>query len=130
MARTEGVVGQGGHSADSTLQAKSLHRVPALHIDIGMLRGMSVQIAVRLADDDLKRLDAAIARGIFPSRAAAVRAGLASLLAEEREAQIGEAYRRAYANDPQEGWIGEAGLRLGAALLAGPEPAADGDPDT
>jgi Arc/MetJ-type ribon-helix-helix transcriptional regulator len=79
---------------------------------------MSVQIAVRLTDDDLERLDAAVARGVFPSRAAAVRAGLARLLGEEREAQIAEAYRRGYATAPQEPWIGAAGLRLGAGQLA------------
>ena len=94
-----------------------------------MLRGMSVQIAVRLADDDLERLDAAVARGVFPSRAAAVRVGLQRLLGEEREAQIAEAYRRGYATERQEDWIGEAGLRLGAEQLAeqdraGDEPAA------
>lgn len=87
----------------------------------GMLAGMSVQIAVRVAEDDLERLDAAVARGAFPSRAAAVRAGLVGLLREEREAQIAEAYRRAEATDPQEAWVGEAGLRLGAALLADQE---------
>jgi Arc/MetJ-type ribon-helix-helix transcriptional regulator len=88
-----------------------------------MLYGMSVQIAVRLPDDDLERLDAAVARGVFPSRAAAVRAGLQRLLGEEREAQIAEAYRRGYASDPEADWVGEAGLRLGAAQLAKEEDA-------
>jgi len=90
-----------------------------------MIYGMSVQIAVRLTDDDLKRLDAAVARGVFPSRAAAVRAGLQRLLGEEREAQIAEAYRRGYATEPQEDWIGEAGLRLGAEQLAEKDHAVD-----
>src|SRR5258708_614920 len=58
------------------------------HTDSGMLIGMGVQIAVRLADQELEHLDAAIARGTFPSRAAAVRAGLHRLLQEEREKQI------------------------------------------
>lgn len=87
-----------------------------------MLLGMSVQIAVRLAEEDLRRLDAAVARGAFPSRAAAVRAGVVQLLREEREVQIAEAYRRAYAAGPEEGSVGEAGLRLGAVLLADDEP--------
>lgn len=102
-----------------------------MHVDIGMLSGMSIQIAVRLAEEDLKRLDAAIARGAFPSRAAAVRAGLASLLREEREAQIDASYRRAYCtgSPEEEDRVGEAGLRLGAALLAGQE-LADAEPDT
>ncbi len=89
---------------------------------------MSVQIAVRLADEDLERLDAAVARGAFPSRAAAVRAGLRWLLRQDREAQIAAAYRRAYSSDPEEEWVGEAGLRLGTALLAGHE-LAGGEPD-
>jgi Arc/MetJ-type ribon-helix-helix transcriptional regulator len=89
-----------------------------------MLAGMSPQIAVRLADDDLRRLDAAIARGAFANRAAAVRAGLDRLLRDEREAEIAEAYRRGYAADPEEDAVGEAGLRLGSALLAGDEAAA------
>jgi Arc/MetJ-type ribon-helix-helix transcriptional regulator len=79
---------------------------------------MSIQIAVRLAEEDLERLDAAIARGAFPNRAAAVRAGLLAVLREERERQIADAYRRGYATDPPEAEIGEAGLRLGTALLA------------
>lgn len=87
---------------------------------------MSVQIAVRLADEDLERLDAAVARGAFPSRAAAMRAGLVRLLREERETQIAEAYRRAYATDSQEESVGEAGLRLGAAFLEDQERSAAG----
>jgi len=89
--------------------------------------GMSVQIAVRLGVEDLKRLDAAVARGAFASRAAAVRAGLDQLLREEREARIAEAYRRGYARDPDEDAVGEAGLRVGSTLLAG-EELADGEP--
>lgn len=63
-----------------------------------------------------------------------MRAGLDRLLREEREAQIAEAYRRGYATDDNgadgdEDTVGEAGLRLGAALLAGEQPA-DGRPDT
>jgi Arc/MetJ-type ribon-helix-helix transcriptional regulator len=89
---------------------------------------MSVQIAVRLADQELERLDAAIARGTFPSRAAAVRAGLHRLLQEEREKQIDAAYRRAYSSDSDVDGVGEAGLVLGAALLANETPAAS-EPD-
>jgi Arc/MetJ-type ribon-helix-helix transcriptional regulator len=86
---------------------------------------MSVQIAVRLPEEELRRLDAAIARGAFPSRAAAVRSGLERLLREEREREIAEAYRRAYADrelDPAERLVGEAGLGLGAELLAREDP--------
>jgi len=86
-----------------------------------MLIGMGVQIAVRLADEDLESLDAAIARGAFPSRAAAIRAGLHCVLREEREAQIEAAYRLAAGDAADDGIgieIGEAGLLLGAALLS------------
>jgi len=79
---------------------------------------MSVQIAVRLADEDLRRLDAAVARGTFASRAEAVRVGLSRLLREEREAQIEEAYRRAYAEAPDDDELGAAGLALGVRLHA------------
>ena len=80
---------------------------------------MSEQIAVRLSDEDLAALDDAVERGRFPSRAAALRAGLDRLLREERDREIEEAYRRGYGAKPQEPWIGEAGLRAGARLLAG-----------
>ena len=90
---------------------------------------MSVQIAVRLEEDDLRRLDAAVARGAFPSRAAAMRAGLTAVLRDEREVQIGEAYRRAYATAPDDVSVGLAGLRLGAALMADPaDPGSASDP--
>ncbi len=88
-----------------------------------MLVGMSVQIAVRLAVEELESLDAAIARGAFSSRAEAVRAGLAAVLRGEREARIDAAYRRAYATEPDDPAVGEAGLRLGAALLAAEDAA-------
>lgn len=86
---------------------------------------MSVQIAVRIADEDLERLDAAVARGAFPTRAAAIREGLLRLLGEEREAQIAAAYRRAYASSDEDhdDAVGQAGLTLGAATLAGEDPA-------
>jgi Arc/MetJ-type ribon-helix-helix transcriptional regulator len=90
------------------------------------MRGrVTVQIAVRLADEELERLDDAIARGAYPNRAAAVRAGLHRLLADEREARIAEAYRLGYATSPVEREIGEAGLALGAGLFAEP---GSGDP--
>lgn len=75
------------------------------------------QLAVRLPGEDLERIDAAIARGRFASRAAAIRAGLDLLLRAERERDIAEEYRRAYAASPQEEWIGDAGLAAGAELI-------------
>ena len=45
-----------------------------------MVNGMAQQIAIRLPDDDLAALDSAVAAGRFPSRAAAVRAGVHELV--------------------------------------------------
>jgi len=73
---------------------------------------MRHQIAVRLPDADLARLDEAVERGVFASRAEAVRAGLALLWKEQRDRQIAEEYRRAYAKHPQD----DALLRAGATL--------------
>jgi Arc/MetJ-type ribon-helix-helix transcriptional regulator len=72
-------------------------------------------------------LDAAIARGAFATRAAAVRAGLDYLLREEREAEISAAYRRGYASEKDDDAVGAVGLELGSALLAG-ENLADREP--
>lgn len=64
-----------------------------------MLNGMTTeQIAVRLARSDLEALDALVDRGVYPSRAAAVRAGVAAITALERrravDAAIVEGYQR------------------------------------
>ena len=90
-----------------------------------MVCGM-VQIAIRLADADLDRLDAAVAQGRYPTRAAAVRAGVQRLLRDERESEIAEQYRRAYAAQPQEESAGLAGLAAMATVVALDEAA---DPD-
>lgn len=82
-----------------------------------MLNGMSQQIAIRLPDADLDRLDQVIAGGGYASRAAAVRAAIDMLLREERERDIAEEYRRAYSEHPAEPWVGEAGLTLGADAI-------------
>lgn len=67
----------------------------------------------------MSALDEAIARGRFPNRAAALREGLERPLREEREREIEEAYRRGYGEQPQEDWIGDAGLAaLGAFVEA------------
>lgn len=74
----------------------------------------SEQIAIRLDRGDLEALDAAIAEGRYPNRATAVRGALRMLLAEDRERAIEEAYRKAYAEHPQEEWVG----RVGSLLMA------------
>ena len=82
---------------------------------------MTVQIPLRIAEEDLSELDSTIARGRYPNRSAALRAALKLLLREEREREIVEAYRRGYGKYPQEEWIGQAGLAAFAALVEAEE---------
>jgi Arc/MetJ-type ribon-helix-helix transcriptional regulator len=86
---------------------------------------MAQQIAIRLPESDLSALDQAIARGRFPNRAAALREGLERLLREEREREIEDAYRRGYGEQPQEDWIGDAGLAAFTALIVAEEKDAE-----
>lgn len=81
-----------------------------------MVFGMP-QIAIRLGDEELARLDASVALGRYPSRAAAVRAGVDRLLREERDREIADAYRRGYGARPQEKELGAAGVSAMAALV-------------
>ena len=71
---------------------------------------MTVQVPVRLTDEDVARLDAAVARGAYRNRSDAIRAGIEHILREERERAIDEAYARGYAEHPQEDWVAELGL--------------------
>jgi Arc/MetJ-type ribon-helix-helix transcriptional regulator len=58
------------------------------------------QIAVRLTEEQLRLLDAAVAQGAFGSRADAVRAAIGLLEDELREARIAGSYRAAYTSTP------------------------------
>lgn len=71
---------------------------------------MTVQVPLRLTNEDVAALDELVARGRFANRSAALRAGLTSLLREERERAIDDAYRRGYGEHPQEEWMASAGL--------------------
>lgn len=82
---------------------------------------MGQQIAIRLGENDLTDIDAAVSEGRYPSRAAAVRAGIDLLLNAERDRSIADEYRRAYGQRPDEARVADAGLRLGAELLSGEE---------
>jgi Arc/MetJ-type ribon-helix-helix transcriptional regulator len=82
---------------------------------------MTSQLAIRIQDDTLAAIDAAVANGRFANRTAAVLAGIESLLREERERAIDEAYRRGYGAQPQEDWVGEAGLAAFGAFVAAEE---------
>ena len=54
-----------------------------------MLNGMDTeQIAVRLPRHELEALDELVERGVYPSRAAAVRAGVAAITALERRRAV------------------------------------------
>ena len=63
---------------------------------------MSVQIPIRIPDEDAARLDAIVASGRYASRSEALRHGLERILREERDREIVESYRRAYEAEPQE----------------------------
>jgi Arc/MetJ-type ribon-helix-helix transcriptional regulator len=63
---------------------------------------MTVQIPIRIPDEDANRLDAIVASGRYASRSDALRQGLDRILREERDREIVESYRRAYAEHPQE----------------------------
>lgn len=85
---------------------------------------MTVQVPVRLTEEDVSALDNLVESGRFSNRSDALRAALAELLREERERAIEDAYRRGYGEHPQEEWIGQAGLALMAAFheAEGDEP--------
>lgn len=73
---------------------------------------MSIQVAIRIPDDQLKELDDAVKAGEFKSRAEAVRRALTGMLAELREREIARQYREAYARYPDDPAVGEAGAKL------------------
>lgn len=58
------------------------------------------QIAVRLSDGELQRLDALVEQGGFRTRAEAVRAGIKMLAGATREQRIATSYARAYGETP------------------------------
>ena len=56
---------------------------------------MTPQISVRVPDETAAEVNRLVDSGRFVSRSEVLRAGLDQLLAEEREREIEEAYRRA-----------------------------------
>jgi len=78
------------------------------------------QIAVRLTDEELRRLDTAVATGAFRTRADAVRAALALLEEKLREQSIADSYRAAYAAAPLSA---DDAAALDAALAAAADAA-------
>lgn len=63
---------------------------------------MTIQIPIRIPEEDARRLDAIVASGRYASRSDALRRGLELLLRQEREREIVESYRRAFENEPEE----------------------------
>lgn len=70
----------------------------------GMLGSVTTeQIAVRLPHELLADLDALVARGIYPSRAAAVRAGVEAIAEVDRRRTTDRAIVDGYRRVPPEG---------------------------
>jgi Arc/MetJ-type ribon-helix-helix transcriptional regulator len=66
-----------------------------------MLDGMTTeQIAVRLSGELLAQLDELVARGVFESRASAVRAGIEAITAADRRRAIDRALLEGYRRIP------------------------------
>lgn len=63
-----------------------------------------------MTESDLAVLDNLVKQGRFANRSEALRAGLARLLHDEQERAIEAAYRRGYAEHPQDEWVGQVGL--------------------
>ena len=86
---------------------------------------MTVQIPVRIPDEDAVQLDRIVSAGRYASRSDVLRSGLELVFRAEREREIAEAYERGYSEHPQEEWIGEAGLWAFAELVRSEEAGED-----
>jgi Arc/MetJ-type ribon-helix-helix transcriptional regulator len=62
---------------------------------------MTTQIAVKLPDEIVAKVDDLVAQGAFPSRSAAVRRGLEAILAAHQSRTIDRAYEEAYRRTPE-----------------------------
>lgn len=78
---------------------------------------MTKQIALRIPDEYLARIDAAVKGGRYPNRTATIRAALESFLTEERDRMIAETYRDAYGASEQEDWVGATGAEAIAEVI-------------
>jgi Arc/MetJ-type ribon-helix-helix transcriptional regulator len=73
---------------------------------------MTIQIAVKLPDEIVARIDELVAQGAFPSRSAVVRRGLEAIVAAHKGRAIDRAYEEAYRRFPET----DAELREAARL--------------
>ncbi len=62
---------------------------------------MTVQIAVKLSDELLRRVDELVSAGELASRSVAVRVGLEALVEAKRHLSVDDAYREAYSRCPE-----------------------------
>lgn len=62
---------------------------------------MTVQIAVKLPDDLLERIDTLVSEGVFASRSAAVRHGLETVVEKRKRELIDEAFREGFRRFPE-----------------------------
>jgi Arc/MetJ-type ribon-helix-helix transcriptional regulator len=78
---------------------------------------MTKQIALRLPDEMLAKLDEYVSRGKFENRTAAVREAIQALIDDDEERQIAEEYRRAYTEQPEDPAVNEAFTKLAAETM-------------
>lgn len=72
-----------------------------------------VRVSVELSHAKVAWIDRAVSNGLFESREAAIRGAINGPIgAGADQAAIAEAYRRAYAEQPEDEAIGGAGVRL------------------
>ena len=79
---------------------------------------MTIQVPVRLTEEDVVALDRVVSGGRFRNRSDAIRSALRLLLRAEREREIEEAYRRGYGAHPQDEQVARENLEAWAARLA------------
>jgi len=63
---------------------------------------MTQQIALRLPDEMLAKLERYVGEGLYANRTAAVHAAIQALINHWETREIAEAYRRAYAEQPED----------------------------
>jgi Arc/MetJ-type ribon-helix-helix transcriptional regulator len=68
---------------------------------LGYTVGMTIQIAVKLPDDVVARVDQLVSEGLFASRSAAVRRGLEAILSASASQAIDRAYEAGYGKFPE-----------------------------
>lgn len=62
---------------------------------------MTTQIAIKVPDELLDKVDRLVEQGAFESRSQAVRSGLESVVVERRRQEIDQRYRDAFARIPE-----------------------------